>query len=67
MRQQLRRLLEDEDGQDTIEYVLVTAGIGIVSIATWPLIEAAIASTYQALDTNTQNLWVPPDPGGGGS
>ena len=60
------RLLRDEGGQDIIEYVLVTAGIGVVTIATWPAIEVAIRIAYQALDANTQNLWVPPDPSGGG-
>jgi Flp pilus assembly pilin Flp len=61
------RLVRDEAGQDTIEYVLLTAGIGIVTIATWPGIETAIRVSYQALDNNTQNIWVPPDPAGGGS
>ena len=61
------RLVCDESGQDTIEYVLVTAGIGIVTIATWPGIEAAIRVSYQALDTNTQGLWEPDPPAGGGS
>ena len=50
-----------------IEYVLVTAAIGLAGIATWPLIEISIRQSYQALDTNTQGLWVPPDPAGGGS
>ena len=45
--------------------VLVTAGIGIVTIATWPLIEAAIGTSYQTLDDQTQGLWSPPDPGAG--
>jgi Flp pilus assembly pilin Flp len=66
-RTSVARLLRDESGQDVIEYVLLTAGIGIVTIATWPVIETAIRVSYQALDTNTQNLWVPPDPAGGGS
>jgi Flp pilus assembly pilin Flp len=61
----LRRLLRDECGQDLIEYVLLTATIGLSAIATWPLIATAIGVSYQQLDSNTQNLWVPPDPGGG--
>ena len=63
----LSRLLRDERGQEIIESVLLTAGIGIVTIATWPAIETASRNSYQALDTNTQDLWVPPDPAGGGS
>ena len=61
----LNRLIREEQGQDVIEYVLITAGIGIVTIATWPLIEAALGTSYRALDTQTQGLWSPPDPGGG--
>jgi Flp pilus assembly pilin Flp len=60
-------LWHDERGQDLIEYVLLTAAIGFVSLATWPLIEAAVRSSYQALDGNTQDLWEPPPPGGAGS
>ncbi len=63
----VRRLLRDERGQDIIEYVLLTAALGITSIAVWPLISASIGQSYQQLDTNTQGLWVPPNPAGGGS
>ena len=58
-----RRLLRDEDGQDVIEYALLTASIGLAGIATWPLISVAIGATYQRLDTKTQGLWRVPDPG----
>ena len=61
------RLLSDERGQDIIEYVLLTAALGITSIAVWPLISASIGQSYQQLDSNTQDLWVPPNPAGGGS
>ena len=59
----LRRLISDEDGQDVIEYALLTAGIGIVSVATWPFIETGIFNVYTALNTDTQNLWEVPNPG----
>jgi Flp pilus assembly pilin Flp len=61
----IARLVRDEGGQDLIEYVLLTAGFGIVTIATWPLIEVAIGNSYQQLDAQTQDLWEPPDPGAG--
>jgi Flp pilus assembly pilin Flp len=57
------RLMREDDGQDVIEYALLTAGIGIVSIATWPLIEAGIVSTYEAMNADTQDAWEVPDPG----
>jgi len=59
----LRRLISDDDGQDVIEYALLTAGIGIVSVATWPLIETGIKNAYGNLDKKTQDAWVVPDPG----
>ena len=43
------------------------AAIGLSGIAAWPLIVAALRVSYVTLDTQTQNLWVPPDPAGGGS
>ncbi|MBL8137483.1 MAG: hypothetical protein JNL48_12735 [Acidobacteria bacterium] len=60
-------LLRDECGQDIIEYVLLTGAVGLAGLATWPLIATGIGVSYQQLDQNTQNLWVPPNPGGGGS
>ena len=38
----LTRLIRDEQGQDVIEYALLTAGIGLAGIAVWPAITAAI-------------------------
>ena len=58
-----RRLLWDDDGQDVIEYALLTAAIGLAGIATWPLIEAGIGNVYGQLDQQTQDLWEVPDPG----
>ena len=58
-----RRLLRDEDGQDIIEYALLTASVGLMGIATWPLIAVGIGVSYQRLDTQTQDIWQVPDPG----
>ncbi len=57
--------MREDGGQDIIEYVLLTAALGLSTIAAWPLIEAAIGSSYRQLDTNTQGLWQPPNPGAG--
>lgn len=59
----LKRLLSDDEGQDVLEYALLTASVGLIGIATWPLIAAGIGATYQQLDTNTQDLWEVPNPG----
>ena len=59
----LRRLLCDDDGQDVIEYALLTAAIGVMGVATWPQIANGIGLAYQRLDQRTQDLWEVPDPG----
>ena len=68
MRTLIHRLIHGEKGQDVIEYVLLTAGIGLAGIAVWPAITAAIGTVYGTLvDVNgpTQGLWEIPNPGGG--
>lgn len=65
MRTLLEQLVSDETGQDVIEYALLTASIGLAGIAAWPVIVTSIGNVYGTLDTNTQNLWEVPNPGGG--
>ena len=66
MWSELKRLLHDlavgDDGQDLVEYALLTASIGLVATATWPAIEVAIGAAYESLDTATQDLWEVKDP-----
>jgi Flp pilus assembly pilin Flp len=63
----LRRWLSDDSGQDVIEYALLGAFVGILSIATWQLLATKVGSVYGAADTNVQSLSAcTPNPGGGG-
>lgn len=57
-----RRLLRDEDGQDLIEYALLTASVALVSAAGLQAIIQAIDATYGSWDTGVQSLWEPPNP-----
>ncbi len=57
--------LRDDRGQDLVEYALLTALFGVAAIAAAPAIQAALSAAYGAWDTNTQNLWRPPDPAAG--
>lgn len=63
MAELFHRLFFSEDAQDVVEYALLTAGIGLAGIATWPLIAAGIGNAYEALDADTQNIWEVPNPG----
>ena len=64
------RFLVDDDGQDIIEYALLTALVGITAIVTWQLIEAGVGVFYGNHTSTTgpiQSLSAcTPDPGGGG-
>jgi Flp pilus assembly pilin Flp len=59
----LVKLLKSEDGQDVIEYALLTAGVGLAGLGTWPLIVDSLGTAYAALDSQTQDLYAPCDPG----
>jgi Flp pilus assembly pilin Flp len=63
----LWRLAANEEGQDLIEYALLSALIGLVGILTWTNITAGIGTTYGSWDTGLQSVSAcTPDPGGGG-
>jgi len=59
----LCRLMREDDGQDVLEYALLTAAIGLAGIGTWPLIEAGIRTAYRGFDTDTQDIWEVRNPG----
>ena len=60
----IRRLIRSEQGQDVIEYSLLTAGLGLAGIASWPAVTQAVSLAYQRLDGKTQKLWETPPPSG---
>lgn len=67
MVRMLARLAIEEEGQDLIEYALLSAFIGVCAIVAWNSIPTAIASTFLSWDTSVQTLSsCTPDPGGGG-
>ena len=67
MKSVVSRLCTDERGQDLIEYALLTTVIGFAAIAVFDTIRTAIAAVYVSWNTETNNIWYPPDPAGGGS
>jgi len=58
----LRQLLEREEGQDMIEYALLTAAIGFIAVATFTALSDNINDVYTSWDTNINELWEPEDP-----
>lgn len=70
MNRLLVRFLRESNGQDLIEYALLTSLIGIVGIFIWQNIGVGVFNAYTGWDTGVQGLSVcTPDPiahGGGG-
>jgi Flp pilus assembly pilin Flp len=62
----LRRLAIETDGQDLIEYALLTTFIGFAGAAGWALMQTALGNIYNSYIGATWSLWEPTDPVGGG-
>jgi Flp pilus assembly pilin Flp len=56
------KLSKAEDGQDLIEYSLLTGIIAIVGILVFPTIQSKMADAYQDWNDNAQAIWEPPPP-----
>ena len=61
------RLFRDEQGQDLIEYALLTTFIAFAGLAVFNLVLGVISNTYGSQETAVNGNWVPSDPGAGGS
>ena len=55
----LCRLIAEEQGQDLIEYALLTAAVSVATVLGIAALGGAINSVYTAWDTRTQDLWEP--------
>jgi Flp pilus assembly pilin Flp len=63
----LLRFIRDDEGQDLIEYALLSAFIGVCAVVAWTNIPPKIAAAYANWDANAQTVsQCTPDPGGGG-
>ena len=63
----IRRLLADDDGQDLVEYALLTGLVAVAAVLVFPLIQTAMAEAYQGWNDNAYAIWEAPPPSGGGS
>ena len=63
----LCRFVTDDSGQDSIEYALLGAIVGVAGVLTWKLLTARVGGAYTAADSDVQNVSAcTPNPGGGG-
>jgi Flp pilus assembly pilin Flp len=60
----IRRLVQDDSGQDLIEYGLLGSTIGIAGVAIMPLIPNLIQTAFELWTDNVYANSTPCDPGG---
>jgi Flp pilus assembly pilin Flp len=60
----LVRLFDDDSGQDLVEYALLTVVVGLAGAVAAPYISTAVNIVYGSWVTETNDLWVSPDPAG---
>jgi Flp pilus assembly pilin Flp len=58
----LSQLVHDNDGQDLIEYALLTGIIAIAGILVFPTIQIKMADAYRDWNDNAQAIWETPPP-----
>jgi Flp pilus assembly pilin Flp len=58
----IARLWREDDGQDLIEYALLTGIIAIAGILIFPAIQDSMADAYSDWNGNAQDIWEPPAP-----
>jgi Flp pilus assembly pilin Flp len=63
----LRRLAIETDGQDLIEYALLTTFIGFAGAAGWNLMQTGLGTAYNSYINAVWSMWEPADPVGGGA
>ena len=51
----LRRLLAEEDGQDLIEYALLSAFIGLAGVAVFSGISSSMQTAYDSWEANANS------------
>jgi Flp pilus assembly pilin Flp len=56
------QFLRDDNGQDLIEYALLTAAIALAGLATFETIRTVMGVTYASWGTAVNNLWEAPGP-----
>jgi Flp pilus assembly pilin Flp len=58
----LGRLRDREEGQDLIEYALLTSLIAVAGILVFPAIRSGMADAYRDWNADAQAIWEPAAP-----
>jgi Flp pilus assembly pilin Flp len=61
-----RALIDDDRGQDVIEYALLAGLIALVTAPALVALQLALKASYNSWNTATLKCWQMPEPGHGG-
>jgi Flp pilus assembly pilin Flp len=61
---EFRRFVLEDDGQDLMEYALLTVFIGLAGLAALNAIGVSVGNWYDTSNTNVNGLWASPNPAG---
>lgn len=56
MKEPLLRLLQDEQGQDLVEYALIVAAVGLALITTVNQLSQGVVSLYQSITGDLSSI-----------
>ena len=59
MKNLVRRLIADEQGQDLVEYALIVAAVGLALISTVNQLAQGIVSLYQSITNDLASIGTP--------
>ena len=62
MLNQIKRLIVEQDGQDLIEYALLSTAVAFAGAVALNALGLAINTTYVSWDTSVNDLWEVPNP-----
>ena len=62
MTELLQRCVVEDDGQDLVEYVLLTSVVGLAIVVAINVLDDVMRVTYESWDGATQAIWEPQDP-----
>ena len=58
----LRRLVREQQGQDLIEYALLTGIITVVGLVAFPGLVTKLGNAFSSWGAAVYDLWIPADP-----
>ena len=62
LQQLLERLVAEDQGQDLVEYALLTGAIGFCAVAAFGMFGGSINAVYTSWTGGVNDLWETPDP-----